>query len=437
MKKLYCKFCGLELENGTCKCDRFLSARKSESETKNLIKCDTCGKKIDEDSVFCPYCGVNQKIDGNIKELQSELKGEKAIDVLKFYQAVDKANGIKKSKVKSSPARFLVTAILLLAIFSYAFFEYLYPFIKERIREYQLRQQLLNNSTTEYSANNYQTTSHYVSSESMGETIAEPEQPTIELKDTWVRRDGFIYSFDKNGDPVVDDWVTETDEKGVEQKYYFDIDGKLVVNSWIDGEYYVGSNGAMLKKTFTPDGAKLGEDGKVIVKEAVNTLAQNETHVYYEAPNLVAETVSASQQKSSSSGEIKGVKADKVYELYVKNIIQMRETVTRGDLKCNIIYYLPVIDGVDPREVELINNGMVQAFAAFKNQLVAMANGASELPKSIIFNTVEQRSLTSNRMNILVHGRLLPRNGLYDKKKFRFIYDRKARTVVASDISSN
>ena len=40
------------------------------------IKCDTCGKEIDIDSNFCPYCGIPINVDGKNKELQKDLRGE-------------------------------------------------------------------------------------------------------------------------------------------------------------------------------------------------------------------------------------------------------------------------------------------------------------------------------------------------------------------------
>ena len=435
---IYCKYCGLELEDGSCKCEQFLCEKRETNKSRRVKKCDTCGKAIDLDAVFCPYCGIIQTVDGNIKELKEELRGAKSIDVLEFYRRVDEANGIKNSKLKKSPVRAMLVFILSLAVLSFAFFTYLFPIIKQKIDYYNLKQQLLNAPTSEYPNSNAEAEAYYSTYENTevsSELIEETVQPRIELKDTWVRRDGFIYSFDKNGDPIVDDWVTEVDESGNEQKYYFDIDGKLVVDSWIDGEYYVDANGAMLKNTKTPDGAEVGEDGKVIIKESVKRVLPNETHVYYEEPNLNAETVAPSQQKSSVSGEIKGVKAGKTYELYVKDIIQMRETVTKGDLRCNIIYYIPVIDGQDEREVQIFNEQMLQIFDAFKNQLITAANLSPELPRSITFNAIEQRTVGKNRMIILVHGKVLPRKGLYEKQKFRIVYDRKARRAMIEDIS--
>ena len=97
MKKEYCKYCGLELENGLCTCKEFTKANsKPTSKTKNentkTIKCDTCKRVIDEDSRFCPYCGIPLFVNGNNKELQKELQGKYAKDVLAEYSK----NGKKK-----------------------------------------------------------------------------------------------------------------------------------------------------------------------------------------------------------------------------------------------------------------------------------------------------------------------------------------------------
>lgn len=42
--------------------------------------------------------------------------------------------------------------------------------------------------------------------------------------------------------------------------YYFNLDGYMVSNSWV-GNYYLGSDGAMLTNTTTPDGYNVGPDG--------------------------------------------------------------------------------------------------------------------------------------------------------------------------------
>ena len=435
MKEIYCKYCGLELENNSCSCELFLCANsKNEKNTKKAnaktITCDTCKKTIAKDSIYCPYCGIPVKVNGNIKTLKEELTGSKAQDVIEYYRKIDKKSGNKNSFLKASKMKYGIVFSLLFLIMMYSLFSIIIPYIRQRILDEQIKKELLNSETVEYAYEGMDNAYLYETS-----IIEETSQERINLRDKWVNQGGFVYAFDKNGDPVIDDWVTATDESGNEQKYYFDVDGKLVVDSWIDGEYYVGADGAMLKNAPTPDGAFVDEDGRVLLKETDGVPVEMETHVYYESPNFEAETVVASRQKSSNSPEIRGVDKNKTYELYIKNIIQQRETVTKGDLRCNIIYYLPVIEGAKEKEVRNINEGLKNEFESFKNILVNTAKQSAELPKSITLNVVEQRTLNSNRMNIIVHGRIYPRHGLIEKKKYRFVYDRKSKEVLLADIS--
>lgn len=444
MKEKYCKFCGLELDNGSCSCEAFLKSSKNsnskindninkkinqlKSENSNYIICDTCKTLNDKDSVYCAYCGLPLKVNGNIKKLKDELSGKNAVDVIGFYKKQDKKAGINNSSLKDSKLKYLVSILLSAMIVCYSLFFLIIPYIKQKIIENQIRKELENSETVEYAYAGMENAGLYETS-----IIEETSQQKIDLREKWIKQGGFFYAFDKNGDPVIDDWVTETDENGVEQKYYFDVDGKLVVDSWIDGEYYVGDDGAMLKNSPTPDGAFVDEEGKVIIQNENNQQALIETHVYYESPNSEAETVVASRQKSSTSAKLKG--ADSTKELYIKNLVQLRETVTKGDLKCNIIYYLPVIDGIKEKEVKNINDGLKERFEDLKNELINVAMRSIEFPKSITINEVEQRTLTNNRLNIIVHGKIYPRHGLIEKRKYRFIYDRKSKKVMLSDIT--
>lgn len=422
MKKIYCKYCGLELERGSCTCEQFLSTGKVRLKENKV--CDTCDRKIDSDAVYCPYCGVPLDVDGNIKALQKELRGENAKDVLEYYRNEDRKNGVKVSKVGKSRLTGTIAFIIILVMVSITFATFLLPIVKAKIADYQLKKELEMATISD----------ELILDPRNKRTVEETSQPVLDLKDTWIEKEGYFYALDENGDPVVDDWVTETDENGEEKKYYFDIDGRLVVNSWIDGEYYVGSDGAMLKDQATPDGAYVDEDGRVLLQEGEGVEVVRETYVYYENPNS-SETKSASNLKSSTSGEIRGVDPEKTYELYVKNIRQERETVQKGDLKCNIIYYVPIIDGADEREVNNINKEIEESFNRFKKELITIAESDRELPKSIIFNTIEQRTLNSNRMNILAHGKVTPRKGLSNKRKFRFIYDRQSKKITVTDIT--
>ncbi|WP_049962173.1 tetratricopeptide repeat protein [Oribacterium sp. FC2011] len=46
------------------------------------------------------------------------------------------------------------------------------------------------------------------------------------------------------------------------KRYYFNENGEMLKNQWIDDTFYVGADGAMLVDTKTPDGKKVGKDGR-------------------------------------------------------------------------------------------------------------------------------------------------------------------------------
>lgn len=103
-----------------------------------------------------------------------------------------------------------------------------------------------------------------------------------ELKDSWIIQDNSWCYVDSNGS-IATGWKNILDHW-----FYFDNDGKMVTNRWVDN-YYIGSNGIMLTNTTTPDGFKVGNDGTKVLntnivkvtldeKRAASTL---EKHAYY------------------------------------------------------------------------------------------------------------------------------------------------------------
>lgn len=75
------------------------------------------------------------------------------------------------------------------------------------------------------------------------------------LKNSW-------YYYDKNWYYLGNDEVMFTGWNKIDGYwYYFNEDGVMQSNKWI-GDYYLGSNGAMLTNTVTPDGYHVDENGK-------------------------------------------------------------------------------------------------------------------------------------------------------------------------------
>lgn len=79
---------------------------------------------------------------------------------------------------------------------------------------------------------------------------------------------GYWYQKDDSSYPILS-WQ-EIDGKW----YYFNAEGYMAVSQWV-GNYYVGSDGAMLTNTTTPDGYKVGADGTWIQNSSNSTAANN------------------------------------------------------------------------------------------------------------------------------------------------------------------
>ncbi len=58
-------------------------------------------------------------------------------------------------------------------------------------------------------------------------------------------------------------------------RYYFNGKGYMLTSRWINGTYYVGANGKMMKNAVTPDGKIVGSDGKKITKNGWVSLNGN------------------------------------------------------------------------------------------------------------------------------------------------------------------
>ncbi len=91
----------------------------------------------------------------------------------------------------------------------------------------------------------------------------------------WLKVSGKWYFFDEYGD-MQTGWVNSGGKRYYMSSsgamvigwckiggkwYWFDSSGAMARSRWV-GNYYVGSNGVMLTNTITPDGYRVGADGK-------------------------------------------------------------------------------------------------------------------------------------------------------------------------------
>ena len=414
IREKFCKYCGRELEITGCICDDYRT-HSGKKPTGAPIICDTCRKQNDSDANYCVHCGMPLFVNGKIKSLQKELRGDNAKDVIDVY-----ADEMKRKNKNLFPLSFVVTISIATLFVGVIFGSMVLPMIRNAIVTHSFRRnaELENNLEPEIDdANN----------ESANETNP---------RNAWIIQGDDTYAYDADGNQVIDNWVIKVDKNGIEQEFYFDKNGKLVKDTWVDNDHYVGSDGAMLKEQMTPDGFYVDEDGVFVPSGDKTVEVEEDTNTYYNAPDT--SSGEAVQQRSALSVNILGVKAGEEYPLYIENATKVTDAVSRGADTCEILYYVPTIEGADADEVGKINYLYQSAFYDdFINQVKAYALSLEVLPKSIQFTTLEQRNAKSNNFRVILSGKIYPQEGgLVDNIKYTFIYNRKNVTIKVQNSTS-
>ena len=376
-KEKYCKFCGRELELGKCICDEFENSKNNKTHAKKIF-CDTCGKSIDADSIYCAYCGIPVVVNGKIRELQLELSGENAPDVIKIYS--NKSNAKNKSKSNT----IFTIVIVSIVMFCVGLFIGLIakPIFDKFISDYSIRKNIISDVDINETMEIIETT-----------TTKNNEDETTIIRD----------EKEKN----VDETDNVDNEKSEESKKETSDEKNLDDNSEEDDN--------------------LEEDDS----EKVNVKRDNT--VYFDAPST-SSNIRNSNQKSAITGEIVGVDPDKKYSIYIKNLKMIKDSVKNGEKSCNITYYIPYFDGADNEEVNKVNEIFDSLFRKDYNERIKeFALGETELPDSIIFNKVEQRNVNKSKVTIIIYGNAKSKKSLQKKLKYRIIYDRKQETITHFD----
>ena len=419
----YCKYCGKELVRHKCDCSRFNS-----NKTKKVAKlvCDSCGKKIEDDSEFCKYCGMPI---GNIVLSDDEmLKNNNVIDI--FFEngdnnkklKIDEKDNIKNDNIvkkrESSEPHSIVSKIIInicyivLIALVVILMVYLYPKIKRIIFDYNFK----NNNSIIVEGNE--------TTDDNGEIVV-LEDTTFALRyvNEWVRRDGHFYCFDENGNPVVDDWVKEVDEDGNVSWFYFDEKGQLVTDSWIEGLYYVGIDGKLLTNSVTPDGERVDENGRVIIENEEIVMTEDNTYIFYDSPDSVMPK-ETSNQKSASSGSIKG-KINMNADLYLSSLNEYKEKIKINSNSCMLHYYYPIIKGKNAVEVNAINDKIKNVCNKGEFYTALQKKAKEDNLKSILLNKVSEHQVNETKYRFSIYGTITYQNGIKKDLKYTFIYNRK------------
>ncbi len=88
----------------------------------------------------------------------------------------------------------------------------------------------------------------------------------VSLAGEW-KQTGKGWKYDNgNGNYTISNW-----QKIDNKWYHFNQDGDMSHDTWIDGKYYVGADGAMYADTTTPDGKKVDSTGLIINDNAAKS----------------------------------------------------------------------------------------------------------------------------------------------------------------------
>ena len=398
MKK-YCKYCGKELVNNICDCKNFIN---DSNKNVDKILCDTCGKKIDEDSQFCQFCGM--PIVGNELNDKEIFDRKNKVDI--FFDKGDIKSILQNVIIKICYI-FLMCLVIVLMI-------YLYPKIKKIVFDYNFR----NNSVIEKELEETET------EDVRGEIVSE-ENTTFALRyvNEWVKRNGHFYCFDENGEPVVDDWVKEVDEDGNVSWFYFDEKGQLVVDSWVEGLYYVGIDGRLVTNGVTPDGVRVDENGRVVIEEEEVVMTEESTLIFYNSPGDVVPK-ETSNQTSKSQGSLKG-KINTNADLYLSSLNEYKKKVNDKKINCMIHYYYPVVKGKNASEVNDINDRIKTMFNGGEFYVELQKVAKDKNLKSVLLNKVQAASsLKATLFTFSIYGTVTHQNGQKEDLKYTFRYDR-------------
>ena len=470
MKKNYCEFCGQELEGSRCDC-RGLENLKEQGiniYNRKKKKCLYCGKKMFTDSNFCPNCGMpNDSVNVFDENLQKSLgyDNENALSHINEEEFKKRRELIEKNLNQTLKIKILLLIIIILLSLILVF-KYVIPFGRQVALDMKFRNNNkideMRESSEKETNNDGPKVSEIVGPDENDEegSIDEEDEDNddnkeettkkvirdVKYKSEWVRRGGNFYAFDEEGEPIVNEWVEEVDEKtGAKSLYYFDKEGKLVTNGWVDNEYYVGADGKMLTNTYTPEGIRVDNDGKAILETEPTTTVEKTkstkaTQVFYDSPNgdgsvvsveEVGETLEQSVRTTNNTGVIQGT-VDKSAELYISSLKSYTTSYTKNDRKVNIKIYYPVIKGTNTAEVRDLNNAYKSFIESdFKDIIIKYINNYTEDLADITLNNVEQINMNKNRYWIKVSGRLTKATAKGANLSYRIRYDRKTGIMQA------
>lgn len=221
--------------------------------------------------------------------------------------------------------------------------------------------------------------------------------------------------------------------------YFVKNDGTIATKGWVDNEmYYVDEYGKMLKNTRTPDGCLVDENGKYVDEKALKAAAE------YEAALKAIEEAKKKQETTGSyksvqpittqpikSGEVISIDTSK--EFWIQSYETYNDyTAFDDDTNVDITIKIPVFGGQNSEEVTKIND----CINNYIDDMVSIADGKineEEKPRKYQITTAEIANIDSNKVNVVLKGKLERSGKAARDIRIRFIYDRSSGTGYVND----
>ena len=374
--------------------------------------CNKCGAEINDGAKFCGTCGspVEDNVDIDKASDNSAKKDNFDDDSFDDHTEIIFDKKIQKDKIKKGSKLPIIISILGIVIVS-------------AVAGVAL---VVNN-------NNLKKTGIETTKEGK---IVYNKGNKIYAKDELIDENNDTYYFNESGEMAKNEWVVY---KG--KWYYAKRDGRIAKNEWVESLYYVDQYGEMLRNTTTPDGFKVGPDGKWVDPsiEASKQLeeqqalqaaqaALNKQNQSYKQQTQATYSYSGSNNTSTAVANI-----DYSQPVYIVSTKKYSDFIEYDDeTQVDIVVSVPVFGGQNQDEVTYINDSLNTSLST---DLIDLIEGDihsktddEKPPRKVNISESAVQNITDTRVNVILKGVIERKSGSSIKVNYRYIYERDNKT---------